>query len=156
VGQETLQDSFLLSSQHGTPLPFEAGNLPVKRTATHIYFFGYEGPDPEVCFQQWFPSPFTDDSLESRRITQFPDERALYDVQKGTSVWDEVVAKKILAAEIPGEAKTLGMQTGDVSFRLTSSECAILDWGKLRWRANHSISRNGIGLEMRWWIEGII
>jgi hypothetical protein len=28
-----------------------ASSLPVMRTATHIYFFGYEGPDPEVCFQ---------------------------------------------------------------------------------------------------------
>src|ERR1700730_18196912 len=35
-----------------------------EQQATHIYFFGYEGPDPEVCFQQWFPSPFTDDSLD--------------------------------------------------------------------------------------------
>ena len=44
---------------------------------------------------------------------------------------DEVVAKKILAAEAPGEAKILGRQAGDVSFRLTSSECTISDWGKL-------------------------
>jgi hypothetical protein len=32
----------------------EASNLLVKRTATHVYFFGYDGPDPEVCIQQWF------------------------------------------------------------------------------------------------------
>lgn len=42
------------------------------------------------------------------------------------------MAKKMLAAETPGKAETLGRQAGDVSFRLTSSECTISDWGKLK------------------------
>jgi hypothetical protein len=40
-----------------------ASSLQVKRTSTHIYFFGYEGPDPEVCFQKWYLSSFTDAEL---------------------------------------------------------------------------------------------
>ena len=41
-----------------------------KRTSTHIYFFGYEGPDSEVCFQKWYPSPFTDASFQDPRVFQ--------------------------------------------------------------------------------------
>ena len=35
-----------------------AARLPVKTTDKYIFFFGYEGNEPEVCFQQWFARPF--------------------------------------------------------------------------------------------------
>lgn len=87
-----------------------AGNLPVKRTATHIYFFGYEGPDPEVCFQQWYPSPFTDQNLAGS--PGFPTSEHYMMYCKALLFGDAVVAKQILAAKTPGEAKTLGRQAG--------------------------------------------
>jgi len=92
----------------------EASKLPVKRTASHVYFFGYEGADPEVCFQQWFPSPFTDSSLEGS--PKFPTSEHYMMFRKAMLFGDEAVAKKILAAERPGEAKTLGRQAGCVLF----------------------------------------
>jgi hypothetical protein len=48
-----------------------ASSLPVKRTSTHIYFFGYEGPNPKVCFQKWYLSSFTDlPSFQGPRVFQ--------------------------------------------------------------------------------------
>jgi hypothetical protein len=127
VSQETLQDGFLLSSQHGDAATVEAGNLPVKRTATHIYFFGYEGSNPEVCFQQWFPSPFTDDSLDGSPGFLTSEHYVMYG--KALLFGDEVVSWLRRYREKP---RLLGRQGGYVSFRLTSSECTIGDWGKLR------------------------
>ena len=37
---------------------WHAGKLSPKVTPTHVFFFGYEGDEPEVCFQQWFACPF--------------------------------------------------------------------------------------------------
>jgi hypothetical protein len=105
----------------------EAGNLPVKRTATHIYFFGYEGSNPEVCFQQWFPSPFTDDSLDGSPSFLTSEHYVMYG--KALLFGDEVVSWLRRYREKP---RLLGRQGGYVSFRLTSSECTIGDWGKLR------------------------
>lgn len=87
-----------------------AGNLPVKRTPTHIFFFGYEGPDPEVCFQQWYLSPFTDKNLAGS--PSFPTSEHYMMYCKALLFGDGVVAKKILAAKTPGEAKTLGREAG--------------------------------------------
>lgn len=95
----------------------QASKLPVKQTATHIFFFGYDGPDPEVCFQQWFPSPFTDDTLEGS--PNFPTSEHYMMFRKALLFGDEIVAKKILAAKTPGEAKSLGRQAGYV--------CLLLD-----------------------------
>lgn len=89
-----------------------AGKLPVKRTATRIYFFGYEGTDPEVCFQQWFPSPFTDDDLVGSPGFSTSEHYMMY--CKAMLFGDEKVAKKILDAKTPGEAKTLGREAGYV------------------------------------------
>ncbi|KAH8776945.1 hypothetical protein BGZ57DRAFT_981004, partial [Hyaloscypha finlandica] len=123
VGQETLQDGSLLSSQHGTPLPLKRATSPSsEQQATYIYFFGYKGLNPEVCFQQWFPSPSTDDSLD--RSPSFPTSEHYMMYRKALLFGDEVVAKKILAAEAPGEAKILGRQAGD------DRSCdEMVDWG---------------------------
>jgi len=95
----------------------KASNLLVKRTANHVYFFGYEGPDPEVCFQQWFPSPFTDSSLDGSPNFSTSEHYMMY--RMALLFGDETVAKKILTAETPGEAKTLGRQAGYVYSLLT-------------------------------------
>jgi ribA/ribD-fused uncharacterized protein len=85
-----------------------AAKLLVKRTATHIYFFGYEGPDSEVCFQQWYPSYFEDTELEGSPSFRTSEHYMMY--RKALLFGDEGVAGKILTAETPGEAKTLGRQ----------------------------------------------
>jgi hypothetical protein len=36
----------------------KAAKLPPKVTDSHVFFFGYEGLEPEVCFQQWYLSAF--------------------------------------------------------------------------------------------------
>ena len=91
-----------------------AATLPVKRTATHIYFFGYEGTDPEVCFQQWYPSNFEDKDLAGS--PRFPTSEHYMMYRKALLFGDKAVAEKILAAETPGEAKTLGRQAGYVDY----------------------------------------
>jgi ribA/ribD-fused uncharacterized protein len=91
-----------------------AATLPVKHTATHIYFFGYEGPDPEVCFQQWYPSTFVDNDLAGS--PSFPTSEHYMMYRKALLFGDQAVAEKILASETPDEAKTLGRQAGYVNF----------------------------------------
>ncbi|KAG4438948.1 hypothetical protein IFR05_005574 [Cadophora sp. M221] len=71
-----------------------AGNLPVRQTATHI-FFGYQGPDLEHYMMYC----------------------------KALLFGDGVVAKKILAAKTPGEAKTLGRQAGSFDQKKWDGAC---------------------------------
>ncbi len=37
-----------------------AQDLPPKVTDKYVLFFGFDGPEPECCLQQWYPSPFTE------------------------------------------------------------------------------------------------
>lgn len=37
-----------------------AHSLPPKLTDKYVFFFGWEGPHPEVCLQQWYPCQFID------------------------------------------------------------------------------------------------
>lgn len=105
-----------------------AAKLPVKRTSTHIYFFGYEGPDPEVCFQQWYPSNFIDKDLEGHPQFRTSEHYMMY--RKALLFGDKGVAEQILAAQTPGEAKTLGRKAGYVSLMLlvlrTITSCKFL------------------------------
>ena len=87
-----------------------AGDLPVRRTATYIYFFGYQGPDPEVCFQQWYPSPFQDSTLKGS--PRFPTSEHYMMYRKAMLFGDEGIAEMILGAETPGQAKRLGREAG--------------------------------------------
>ncbi|KAL2065719.1 hypothetical protein VTL71DRAFT_3389 [Oculimacula yallundae] len=113
-----------------------AGNLPVKRTPAHIYFFGYSGPDPEVCFQQWYPSPFTDSELtvdSGNGETSSPSFKTSEHYMmycKAMLFGDEITAKKILEAEGPGEAKALGRVAGPFDQQKWDSSCdAIVEQG---------------------------
>ena len=81
----------------------EADTLSVKRTATHIYFSGFEGPDPESCFQQWIPSPSSDYSFEES--SRFPTSEHDTMFRKAILCGDQVVARRILTVKTPEEAK---------------------------------------------------
>jgi hypothetical protein len=85
-------------------------NLPVKPTATHIYFFGYEGPDPEVCFQQWFPSPFTDDSLAGSPSFSTSEHYMMF--RKALLFGDEVVAERSWLQNHQGRQRPWGDKLG--------------------------------------------
>jgi ribA/ribD-fused uncharacterized protein len=89
-----------------------ASKLPVKRTSTHVYFYGWEGPDPEVCLQQWYPSAFTDKTLEGSPTFQTTEHYMMY--RKALLLGDRGTADRILVAATPGEAKALGRQAGYV------------------------------------------
>ncbi|TVY67456.1 N-glycosidase [Lachnellula suecica] len=89
-----------------------ASRLPVKRTAAHIYFFGYEGPDPEVCFQQWYPSVFVDEDLAGS--PSFPTSEHYMMYRKALLFGDEAIAEKILAAKPFDQSKWDGSCDGIV------------------------------------------
>jgi len=55
----TLSRHFMLQaiSNKSTAALQQATDLPPEVTTSHVSF-GYEGAEPEVCFQQWSPSRF--------------------------------------------------------------------------------------------------
>jgi ribA/ribD-fused uncharacterized protein len=87
-----------------------AEKLPIKRTATHLYFYGWEGPDPEVCLQQFYLTSFTDKQLVGAPTFKTTEHYMMY--RKAILFGDQGTANKILAAETPAEAKALGRETG--------------------------------------------
>jgi hypothetical protein len=69
-------------------------------TPTHIFFFGYEGSDPEVCFQQWFPCPMVDGDGRS-----FPTAEHYMMWRKAVLMGDLEVAERIRGEGHPSAAK---------------------------------------------------
>lgn len=98
-----------------------AANLPPKVTDTHVYFFGYEGPEPENCFQQWYPSPMQDP--KSNPPAQFTTAEQYMMYQKALLMDDIVTATKILASATPAEAKALGREVKNFSQQKWDAEC---------------------------------
>ncbi len=94
-----------------------AGKLPPRVIDTHVLFFGYEGEDPHVSLQQWYPSPFKDDSHEYITTEHY----MMY--QKAILMGDEEIAAKILAAPHPSEAKALGRQVKNFDGQKWNAHC---------------------------------
>lgn len=90
----------------------KAAKLPPRVTDTHVFFFGYEGPEPECCFQQWYPSPFVDfsDKTGGSKGTTFATTEHYMMYHKALLMNDGDTAMKILSAETPAEAKSLGRE----------------------------------------------
>ena len=94
-----------------------AARLEPKVTDKHIFFFGYEGDSPYVCFQQWFPAPFkapsgnvvTKDSTADDMI-EFPTTEHYMMYRKAVLMNDDEIAKKTLDATHPSAAKRLGRE----------------------------------------------
>ncbi|EON65059.1 hypothetical protein W97_04294 [Coniosporium apollinis CBS 100218] len=90
-----------------------AAELPPMVTDQYVFFFfGYEGPVPEVCFQQWYPSPIYDTSDKGEHLS-FPTSDHYMMYHKALLMGDTTVAAKILAAPHPSEAKALGRQVSN-------------------------------------------
>ncbi len=94
----------------------EAGRLEPKVTDKYIFFFGYEGDSPYVCFQQWFPAPFkaplgkigSKDSMHD--MFEFPTTESFMMYQKALLMGDGEIGKMILDSTHPSEAKKLGRE----------------------------------------------
>lgn len=93
------------------PEVMAAATLPPKVTDKYVFFFGYEGPEPENTFQQWYPSEFFDESAVSKDLLlKFPTAEHYMMYHKAMLMNDDEVAMKILSCETPAEAKTFGRE----------------------------------------------
>lgn len=97
----------------------QAAHLPPKNTDRHVFFFGYEGSDPHVALQQWFPSPFKatrasyhEDDLkaDSTDLVLFPTSEHFMMYHKALLMSDSSTASQILADPHPSSAKSYGRQ----------------------------------------------
>lgn len=98
-------DGHLPSHHPSNPYKFppglaHAGRLPAKVTDKYVFFFGYEGEQPEVCLQQWFPVPMKDDKGQI-----FPTTEHYMMYHKAVLMGDDEIAKQILAEPHPSAAK---------------------------------------------------
>jgi len=96
----------------------EAAKLDPIVTDKRIYFFGYEGNDPHVCLQQWFPAPFTaprNPYKGDNTLVEFPTTEHHMMYHKALLMNDTNVAAKILAPENshPSRAKALGREVSN-------------------------------------------
>ena len=100
------------------PSVLRAAKLPPKTTPTHVFFFGYEGPEPENTFQQWYPSPFKDADG-----TKFLTTEHYMMYHKALLMSDSSTADKILASSTPAEAKSLGREVKGFNQKLWDEKC---------------------------------
>jgi ribA/ribD-fused uncharacterized protein len=108
----------------------KAAKLPPKVTDSHIFFFGYEGPEPEVCFQQWYPSPFTDPNSLHDQPLKFGTSEQYMVYAKALLMSDSVTAQNILDAPGPAEAKAQGREVKNFAQETWARNCdAIVEEG---------------------------
>ncbi|KAK9898595.1 DUF1768-domain-containing protein [Cystobasidium minutum MCA 4210] len=109
----------------------EAGKLPAKETDTHIYFFGYDTGSKYDCFQQWYPSKFTEPALSDQPgLDHFPTSEHYMMAMKSRVMRDEETAKKITQAKTPAEAKTLGREVKNFNQQIWDAACdAVVERG---------------------------
>ena len=98
-----------------------ANSLPPKVTDKFVFFFGWEGPYPEGCLQQWYPSPFIDpeasggyddddENVPERQPLKFHSAEQYMMYWKALLMGDDEVALKIVDCKTPAEAKALGRE----------------------------------------------
>ena len=110
-----------------------AADLPPLVTEQYVFFFGYTAPEPEVCFQQWYPSRFNDPD-SSNPITGNPldfhmaEQYMMY--MKAVLMDDESTAEKILATPGPAEVKAFGRAVKNFDQDTWDSNCdAVVERG---------------------------
>lgn len=92
-----------------TPQLLKASQLPPKETDKYIFFFGYEGEDPRVALQQWFPVVFRARDRHGLDVTFATTEQYMM-YQKAVLMGDDEIADKILSEGHPSAAKRLGRE----------------------------------------------
>ena len=100
--------------------------LPPLITDKYVFFFGYEGKEPEVCLQQWYRSPFIDPDSEDEKTGKplsFSTSEQYMMYWKALLMGDDATAEKILAAKNPAEAKALGREVSDFDQEVWDANC---------------------------------
>ena len=103
-----------------------AQELPPLVTDQYVFFFGYEGKEPEVCLQQWYPSPFIDPDSEDEETGKplaFHTSEQYMMYFKALLMGDDGVAAKILASQGPGEAKAFGREVSNFDQEVWDANC---------------------------------
>ncbi len=115
-----------------------AQSLPPKVTDKYVFFYGWEGPYPEVCLQQWYPSRFYDPDASSSggydNDEEPQDNTPLYfhTTEQYMMYWkallmgDDEMALKIADCKTPAEAKGMGRQVRGSAFRNLRVLCLLL------------------------------
>ena len=100
-----------------------AQDLPPKITPQYVLFFGYDGPEPECCLQQWYSSPFIEKDNKTGKERQFHTSEQYMMYRKALLMSDNSVAEEILAAKTPGEAKALGRKVRNFDQSVWNENC---------------------------------
>ena len=103
------------------PAVMEAAKLPPKVTPTHVFFFGYEGPEPENTCQQWYSSPFVDDSTSPPTHFRTAEHYMMH--HKALLMGDKEIAEMIVQSPTPAEAKTLGREVKNFKQEIWDANC---------------------------------
>lgn len=103
-----------------------AQDLPPKVTDKYVLFFGFDGPEPECCLQQWYPSPFIERDPQpgtggSERHFKTSEQYMMY--HKALLMNDRDVAEEILSSTTPAEAKSLGRKVQNFDQRVWDNNC---------------------------------
>lgn len=102
-----------------------AASLPPKTTDKYLFFYGWEGPYPEVCLQQWYPSNFYDPDASGGYDDDKPQDNAtlhFHTTEQYMMYWkallmgDDEMALKIADCKTPAEAKAMGRQVSSFMF----------------------------------------
>lgn len=126
-----------------------AQSLPPKVTDKYVFFFGFSGPEPECCLQQWYPSPFDEDGKSFHTSEQF----MMY--HKALLMNDQEVAEKILAAKTPAQAKSLGREVKNFKQEIWDANCdRVVEEGQyLKFKQNERLRQVLLGTGQREIVE---
>lgn len=127
-----------------------AQSLPPKVTEKYVLFFGFEGPEPECCLQQWYPSPFTQaDGKKFHTAEHF----MMY--HKALLMGDEEIAQQTLDCKTPAEAKALGRKVSGFDQRKWDARCdGIVEEGNyLKFSQDERMKQVLLGTEDRKIVE---
>jgi ribA/ribD-fused uncharacterized protein len=101
-----------------------AQDLPPKITDAYVLFFGFAGPEPECCLQQWYPSVFHSGGDEFHTAEQYMMWR------KAQLMGDSATAGRILRAATPAQAKQLGREVQGFKQTVWDAHCdAVVEEG---------------------------
>jgi ribA/ribD-fused uncharacterized protein len=132
-----------------------AQDLPPKITSQYVLFFGFEGPEPECCLQQWYPSPFTEHSPEDGEGKHFKTSEQYMMYHKALLMGDSEIAAQTLACETPGEAKALGRKVRNFDQSIWDANCdRVVEEGNfLKFRQNERLREVLLGTGERELVE---
>ncbi|KAK5126016.1 hypothetical protein LTR85_011371 [Meristemomyces frigidus] len=136
-----------------------AQSLPPKVTDKYVFFFGFEGPEPECCLQQWYPSVFTEKKSEGGKeeeeSLEFHTAEQYMMYHKALVMGDEEIAQQTLECSTPAEAKALGRKVRNFDQNKWDASCdRIVEEGNyLKFSQDERMKRVLVGTEARGIVE---